>query len=141
MQGKLFGRRFLTRGSTRCGRMGMMINTPHGIPLLGALSHRSASRQLSRSTPRCWRLADGPMTIRTRLSTMATMVSSFSTPGPVFQCSTSLCIVVLSCARAVSTCQRWRDHAARSATRYLSASRSVVTRVIWRVRKPGRPMS
>jgi hypothetical protein len=71
---------------------------------------------------------------------MAKPVSSFRTPGTVWPCHTSIGLVVLRGASEVSICQRWRYHAARSATRELSASRSVVTRVIWRVRKPGVPI-
>ena len=36
-------------------------------PVLGALSHRRASRKLIRSTPMCWSMADWHMTRRTRL--------------------------------------------------------------------------
>jgi hypothetical protein len=71
---------------------------------------------------------------------MAKPMSSFRTPGTVWPCHTSIGLVVLRGASEVSICQRWRYHAARSATRELSASRSVVTRVIWRVRKPGVPI-
>jgi hypothetical protein len=51
INGKLLGRRFWTRGSTRWGRMGFTINATHGLPVLGALSHRSAGKTLIRSTP------------------------------------------------------------------------------------------
>jgi hypothetical protein len=63
---------------------------------------------------------------------MAKPVSSFRTPGTVWPCHTSIGLVVLRGASEVSICQRWRYHAARSATRELSAARSMVTRVIWR---------
>jgi hypothetical protein len=66
IHGKLLGRRFWTRGSTRWGRLGFTIQAPHGIPVLGALSHRSASKQLIRSTPICCYVADWHITIRTR---------------------------------------------------------------------------
>ena len=59
--------------------MELTIKAPNGIPVLGAPSHRSASRKLIRSMPRCWRMADWHMTIRIRLETMAKPVRSFST--------------------------------------------------------------
>ena len=70
---------------------------------------------------------------------MATMVNAFRTPGTVLPCNTAIGMVVLSCARAVSTGQRGQYRSARSATRERSASRRVVTSVIGRVRNPGLP--
>jgi hypothetical protein len=71
MKGKLLGRRFLTRGSSRCGRTGLMSKAPHGTPVLGALSHRRASKQLLRSTPMRRRVAAWHLIMRTRLWTIA----------------------------------------------------------------------
>ena len=109
MNGKLVGRRFLTRGSTRSGRAGLTINAPHGLLGRGALSPRRASRKLMRSTPRCWRLAACPMTRRPRLSTRAKTGRAFRPPSPVWPCHASIRSVVLRRAREVSTGQRWRD--------------------------------
>jgi alkanesulfonate monooxygenase SsuD/methylene tetrahydromethanopterin reductase-like flavin-dependent oxidoreductase (luciferase family) len=47
---------------------------------------------------------------------MANPVNVFSTPGMVLPWSTSIGMVVLSWAREVSTCQRWRYSSASSAT-------------------------
>jgi len=41
------------------GRAGFTINAMNGTPVLGAPSHRRASRQLIRSTAMCWSIADG----------------------------------------------------------------------------------
>jgi hypothetical protein len=70
---------------------------------------------------------------------MAKTVSSFNTPGTGVPCRTSSCMLGLSGAREVATRQRGCYRSARSATRSIAAARSVVTRGIWRVRKPGRP--
>lgn len=109
INGKGLGRRVLTRGSPRGGRSGWTMKAAQGVLALGAPSQRRASRQLIRATPMCWSLADGPITRRTRLSTMATLVSSCTPLGTVWPCTTSIGSVVVSCASAVSTCQRWRD--------------------------------
>jgi hypothetical protein len=99
----------LTRGSTPWGRSGLTMKASQGVLVRGAPSQRRASRQLSRATPMGWRMADGHIPRRTKVYTIATMGSSFHTPGTVWPCHTSICIVVVSCARAVSTGQRWRD--------------------------------
>jgi hypothetical protein len=41
MKGKLLGRRFLTRGSTRWGRMGFTINATKGRPCLALCRSKS----------------------------------------------------------------------------------------------------
>jgi hypothetical protein len=63
MNGKLWGRRLLTRGSTRCGLLGLTLNPPSGIPVLGALHQRRAPRKLSRPPLKCWRTAECHMTL------------------------------------------------------------------------------
>jgi hypothetical protein len=65
-QGEGLGPPFLTRGSARCGRRGLIIKAPNGTLGLGAPSHRSASTKLMRSTPMCCRVDDWHLTRRTR---------------------------------------------------------------------------
>jgi hypothetical protein len=67
MNGNLLGRRFLTCGSTRWGRAGFTRTLSNPTPVLGAASHRHASRKLIRPMATCWRVADGYMTMRTKL--------------------------------------------------------------------------
>jgi hypothetical protein len=96
INGKLLGRRFFTRGSTRWGRMGFTINATHGLPVLGALSQRSASPKLIRSPAIGCSEADWHITRRTRVETMAKAVNAVNTPGTVWPGRTSLGMRVVS---------------------------------------------
>ena len=94
--------------------------------------------KLIRSAATPWRRPASSITSRTRLYTIAYAVSSLSTPSTVWHFNTSIFIVCFRSRRFSSTRHREPYRSASDSREYFSASSSVVTSVICRVRYPGR---